>query len=302
MWAVIKKFGGVALKAKSALSNGESIVQQGLGLVKSYLTSKLLIFAIPIVIIGIVLLVFVSIFSKNMYQMQMNDIQADSSNRSTGTGVAGNVNYSEADFEDAVETSYSVAIAGDFSEFASHLSGTKYNNIEGFNSSMKANVEKAGWGTRAGVVAAAMTLGYEYPKATGYKLFYQYPNDTRTGHEGVSEETVLDCRAFVQWAVYNGGFKAEELSYITGMPDIGVPMDDVTKVKPGDIFATPGVGHIWLVVGTYDGGYYAAEEFGNSNGLVINKYSFDNAYGNYPGAILYDMSNYYNDSSNVRSK
>ena len=212
--------------------------------------------------------------------------------------------YSEADFEDAYNLTHSVPIAYSISDFESHLSGTDYKNLAGFNSFMKSNVEKAGYGTREGVVAAIMTLAYEYPKAAGYKLFYQFPNSYRNGQEGVTYDTYLDCRAFVQWAVYNGGYHASQLDYITSFTSWGqsngLVKSDLSSGQPGDIFSTDGTGHIWIIIGRYDGGYYVAEEFGPSNGLVINKYSFENAQAGY-AARLYDMSSYYHDSGNVRS-
>lgn len=206
-----------------------------------------------------------------------------------------------------------------FEEFETTLKNSKFGSIEGFNEFIKENVKQAGYGTVDGVVAAAMALAYEYPKETGRNYFYtkDFSITTRAGipekSKGVNGivlgETNLDCRAFVQWVLYNAGFKAEELNYIdgdsNGEPDIAkiAPVkEDVKTVKPGDIFTTPGNGHIWIVVGLCDGGYYAAENYGHNNGVVINKYSFDNPYGEYPDAKAYDMSGYYDNIDNVRKE
>lgn len=297
MMNFLLKAGKLFTKAKESLGNSENTIQAGLNFLGSINKLHFAMFLIPIASIFIVFLTITSAFSEEMWQAQMNDPNAGKSSAS-----AGNVVYSEADFEDAIEVTHSAAIAGSVPEFASHLSGTDFGSLDGFNAKLKANVEKAGFGTVNGIIAAVMTLAYEYPKATGYKLFYNYPG-TREKHDGVVDGlTYLDCRAFVFWALYNGGFEDDDLRYITGMPNMGTVTTDVRSVKPGDIFSTSGTGHIWLVVGTYDGGYYAAEEFGYGNGLVINKYSYENAYSDYPSASLYDMSGFYNNPANVRAR
>lgn len=259
-------------------------------------------FVFPIV--GIVLAFFTVtvMFSKNMGELQMSDPTGGS------TGSAGNVgtiNYTVDDFEECVNVTNSSIIAHSVNDFESHLADTEWKNLSGFNDFIKKKVNSAGFGTAAGVVNAAMAFSCEYSKATGYKYFYtgNFDITMREGHEGIVDgSTYLDCRAFVQWAVYNGGFYANELNYIGvyGVANIAPVKSDVTKVQPGDIFSTPDTGHTWLVVGVYDNGYYAAEEYGYGNGLVINKYSFDDAYAGY-NADLYDMSGYYSNHDNVRT-
>lgn len=298
----LTKAASILGKMKNNLSqpDGQSTVSSGLSILAKMGKAKLILMLTPVISIIFILLVVSVAFANDLEQVQMNDPNAGEQAETT----SGNIVYTEADFEDAVKVSNSASIAYSTSEFGSHLSGTEYKDLAGFNARIKANVKKAGWGTREGVVAAAMTFAYEYPKATGYKYFYTNNFDItmRTGHEGIIDgSTYLDCRAFVQWAVYNGGFYANELNYIGtyGVAKIGTVKSDVTKVQPGDIFSTPSTGHIWIVVGVTSDGYYAAEEYGYGNGLVVNKYTFDNAYNGY-GASLYDMSGYYNNKSNVR--
>lgn len=224
--------------------------------------------------------------------------------------------YQEEDFEDAVKVSKNSNLIKelDYDSFINSLSNSKFADLDGFNEFIKNQVKDAGYGTANGVVAAAMAFAYEYAKETGNKYFFTNDFDItmRGGTEGVVPNvTNLDCRGFVQWAVYNGGFKASEIDYRSNFQDWaeknGLVNNDITAAKPGDNFSGSGDGgiyggHIWLVVGTFDGGYYVAEEYGHNNGLVINKYTYEEhaaAVEKY-NAKLYDMSKYYNDTSNVR--
>lgn len=302
-----KAFNATKKIRSNSLSAGEQITN----VAKKFLLSKMKFiilgpFLIPALCLLIVFIVIVSMFGEKINLLQLVDSGSGSSSYVAGKGI-----YSEADFEDAYSLAFSLPIINgcDFSDFDSKLSSTPYKNTAGFNNFIKENVKKAGFGTREGVVAAAMSLAYEYPKATNYKYFYTYTgsrcscgvDQMRHGAAGIVDGvTYLDCRAFVQWALYNGGYDAEILRYIDGASEAGTPISDVTKVQPGDIFSTNGEGHIWMVVGLYDGGYYSAEELGCGNGAVVNKYSWDNAYGSYPSATAYDMSNYYNNPANVR--
>lgn len=222
--------------------------------------------------------------------------------------------YTNDDFEKAVEVSKSAKLLKelDYDSFIKSLSNSKFVDLNGFNKFIKNQVKEAGFGTINGVIAAAMALAYDYAKETGDKYFYTNNFDItmRGGTDGIIPNvTNLDCRAFVQWALYNGGFKANEITYREDFENWGekngLVCDDITAAKPGDIFSGGAdKGHIWLVIGKYDGGYYIAEEYGHKNGLVINKYSFEEhaAQVKKYNAKLYDMSKYYNNKENVRKE
>lgn len=292
---------GLFNKMKNNLSqtDGESTVKSGLNALAGVGKVKVILIATPIVSVLFILLIVTVSFASELEQAQMNDLGNGKSSTK-----AGNVNYTEADFEDAVNVCDSSPKFGYFGDVAAGLSGSSFKSVDGYNNFIKENVKKAGFGTREGVVAAAMSLCYELPKATGSKYFYTHPGDaTHNGaarEEGISERTYLDCRAFVQWAVYNGGYNAGELEWIGDVANVASVKGNVRDVQPGDIFSTSGYGHIWLVVGVDSNGYYAAEEFG---GAEINYYTFDQPLGTYPGsqsAQLYDMSAYYSNPANVR--
>ena len=227
------------------------------------------------------------------------------------------------DFEKAYNLSNSAKVinakdnVSNWNEFVSSLANSKYGSVDGFNKAIKNNVLEAGYGTVNGVLAAIKTLAYDYPEATGKKFFYtsDFGITMRKGTDGIIPNvTNLDCRAFVQWSVYNGGYNADMIAYRTnegGFQDWGksqgIIMDDIKSAKPGDIFSGDGDGgdhggHIWMVVDNYSDGYYVAEEFGDDKGLVINRYSFDEHEKEVERykALGYDMQGYYNNIENIR--
>ena len=258
--------------------------------------------AIPIVIVFVIFLSFMSVLGYKFNLLQYVDSISSSSSSSSGGGV-GNFNYTKEDFEKCVGISSGATLTDDYNDFANRASSStdsNFRDINSFNSYIKNTVNAAGHGTAAGVVTAAMTLGCGFPSATGAKLYYRYPNDTRTGHEGVTSATDLDCRAFVQWAVYNGGFNADILDYGTSLNNWGEShkVSASGSIKPGDTFGTYGVGHYGLIIGVYGDTCYTAEEAGYGSGLVILNRSCSGLLGSYN---VYDMSSYYNNSSNVRT-
>ena len=214
--------------------------------------------------------------------------------------------------QEALEACASVGVAGSMSDFISSINNSEFGSIEGFNNYIKENVTNAGYGTREGVIAAALSLAGGLSEIAGIKYFYTWPSQETTHNgmaqqEGISADgtTYLDCRAFVQWAVYNGGYDASALEYymsdLTSFSQIAPIKSDVRTAQPGDIFSTglSGSTHTWLVVEVTEDGYYAAEEFGTNGGATINFYSWDDALNGYD-AQLFDMQGFYSNSSNVR--
>lgn len=214
-----------------------------------------------------------------------------------------------------------------FEIFNESIKKSKYGNLENFNKYIKDSVNKAGVGSVGGIIAAAMALCYDYPKETGKRFFYtnDFSTTMRTPTDGiVAGQTNLDCRAFVQWIVHNGGFKSDILEYRAsdsgnvsftdenGVEHIcfeqwgqknGLVKNDINSAKPGDIFSGGASGgHIWMVAGNFDGGYYVAEENGYNGGAVINKYTFEEMAQTveHYDAKLYDMQGYYSDPNNIR--
>lgn len=188
------------------------------------------------------------------------------------------------------------------------MAGTEYGSLDGFNAHIKKTINNAGYGTRQGVVAAGVSLIGDYIKATGKRIRYNQnagfcPGIT-TGRqsaetEGVVDNLYLDCSGFAWWTLYNAGFKIPcypETSGIYSWARNAGYITDSRAGKAGDFAVTKGKGHVMLIVGTYDGGYYVAEETGCSEGGEINKRSYDSL-SNY--AII-NMDEYYNNPSNLR--
>lgn len=172
-------------------------------------------------------------------------------------------------------------------------------SLEYLNGVIRNNVDKAGRGTRAGVVSAAVTLIGEMNKF-GVKLPYVYGGghgSISTGAEGSwGSGSGLDCSGFISWAIYNGGvgISASDSSSFASLGTV-VDLGNEPVLKPGDIIWRPRtsgkVGHVAMVVG-YDkanGQYLTAEALGSDYGVLFHKRSF-NASG-YKGI---SMENYYN--------
>lgn len=186
---------------------------------------------------------------------------------------------------------------------------SKGSSLEELNSLIEKNVQKAGYGTRAGVVAAAVTLIGEL----GNKYDVRVPYYWSGGHyDGVVDGALgywgsnschfyangqhynycgLDCSGFVPWAIKNGGFKISQM-----LAGNFVNLDGAKKVRltnepvlePGDLLE--GEGHIVLVIGIEEstGKYICAEASGNEYGVWFSRRSFDQ-----PGYYGVKMDGYY---------
>lgn len=183
---------------------------------------------------------------------------------------------------------------------ATDLASTEYENVDGFNQYIKSQVENAGYGTRAGVVAAGVALIGDYIKATGKRL--RYSQDGRQGEnkEGIANSNFyLDCSSFAWWAVYNGGFKQPSYpqtgSQKTWAQGKGY-LKSVDAGQAGDFLVN--AGHIVMIIGSYDNGYYCAEFKGKADGGLITKRDYSALSAS--GYSLIDMEDYYNNADNVR--
>ena len=183
---------------------------------------------------------------------------------------------------------------------------SKGTSLEEFNNLIASNVQEAGSGTRAGVVAAAVTLIAELGNNYGVKIPYYWTGGH--GHIATGAEASwgsdrcyttangqaytycgLDCSGFVTWAINNGGFSIPVQSsntfvYLEGAERVSLSSSAV--LQAGDLLATSG--HIILVVGVDDNGYICAEAAGNETGVLFSRKSFDAS-----GYYGIDMSGFY---------
>ena len=192
-------------------------------------------------------------------------------------------------------------------------------SLEEFNNLIASNVDKAGYGTRQGVVAAALTLigelGDKYNKKIPYfwggghgdgvvvgalakwgsSKCHTYKNGQSYNYCG------LDCSGFVPWAIKNGGFNrgqglASNFYKSNGAKKVTLNANSAV-LQPGDLLESSH--HVILVVGIDDSKkeYICAEAMGNAYGVTFSRRSF--APSGYWGV---DLTDYYSNQGNVRSK
>lgn len=191
-------------------------------------------------------------------------------------------------------------------------------SLEEFNKLIEKNVENSGYGTRAGVVAAAVTLIGELGDNYGVKVPYYWggghadgvvvgslgywgSTECRTSANGrVYDRCGLDCSGFVPWAIKNGGFNmsqnlASNFQYINGARRVSLNSSSAV-VQPGDLLESES--HVVLVVAIDEENkqYICAEAAGYDYGVLFVRRSFGS-----DGYWGVDMENYYNNEANVRS-
>lgn len=177
---------------------------------------------------------------------------------------------------------------------------TNYKTIDEFNQHIKDNVDSAGYGTRAGVVAAGISLVGDYIMETGKRLRYSQGGRQNPETEGIgTDDFFMDCSSFAWWALYNGGFKLPS-SAQTGQQKSWAESNNLLETpgsgvgQAGDFLISDG--HIALILGTYGEGYYVAEFSDVGIGAPISKYD----YSSLSSYMVINMDSYYSDTSNVR--
>lgn len=153
---------------------------------------------------------------------------------------------------------------------------------------LKQVINEAGYGTRAGVVAAARFitggLDYKIPYEGGQRYNRVGLNIGQRGAWGCSGETRgFDCYHFVDWVRSQNGLELD--AYYAGQKyDINT---EVNNIKLGDYILTPctssecknpyKINHIALVIGLDSNYIYIAQSTtGNINALVVSKIDKNN--------------------------
>ena len=163
------------------------------------------------------------------------------------------------------------------------MKGNTYTSAdrERLDALLKQVVNEAGYGTRAGVVAAARFivggLDYKVPYQGGK---YYNKIGLNIGQKGAwgSSGSGIDCYSFVAWARKQNGLSDD--SFYSGKKYN--TYDEVNNIKVGDYLLTPctssvcknafKINHIALVIGIDDSYIYVAEATtGNINALVVSK-------------------------------
>ena len=235
----------------------------------------------------------------------------DSTITSSGNGNGtGNIDYGD----------YELVSDGDqiLHQPLSSFLTTNGSSLTEFNNLIATNVENAGFGTRAGVVASAVTLIAELGNNYDVKIPYYWGGghgniaNLALGNWGSSECRIyangrvydhcgLDCSGFVAWAIYNGGFNITAM--VTGqfqnLPGAKrVTLTNSPILQPGDLLEKRqgGSGHIVLIIGIDEetNEYICAEAAGYSSGVLFTRRDFTES--NFWGV---DMTGFY--ESQVRS-
>ena len=168
-------------------------------------------------------------------------------------------------------------------------------SLEEFNNLIASNVENSGYGTDAGVVAAAVTLIAELGNNYDVKIPYFWGGghgQMITGAEGnwgsnqcrasangrIYDYCGLDCSGVVAWAIWNGGFNiaARTAGNFQNLPGAErVSLTESAVLQPGDLIESGA--HIVLVVGVDEdaGEYICAEASGYGSGVKFSRRPFN---------------------------
>jgi len=217
-------------------------------------------------------------------------------------GVTGNCSSSNnGDFKPL--ESYNLGGAG-LQPLTKTLSESEQNEL---NDYINKEIDKAGFGTGAGVAAAGQALTY-WLEQKGYYLRYYWGGghgaDARTvgvypgwgknvgyaytepSHRPTGPEYGMDCSGFTSWATRTA-CKPSGFNDLAGYWVQRGPSISLKDAKPGDILDS--ANHIKLVIkNNGDGSVIAAEESFGAGGLVFSLVDYLE-----PGYYVVDMSEWY---------
>ena len=222
----------------------------------------------------------------------VSDVKSDC--RGGGNGI-----YTTEQLEEYVQLSNAASVTRNHASV--DLASSEYGSIEVFNQHIKDNVNNAGYGTRQAVVAAGVSFVGDYIRSTGKRIRYDQRNRQQPSNEGiVNDNLYLDCSSFAWWSLYNAGFKLPcyaQTDYMYFWARGAGYVSDIRSGQAGDYLLTKGKGHIMLIIGTYEDGYYVAHAAGWSVGVKIDKIPYSYLSGGY---VVVNMEDYYNNSDNLR--
>ena len=241
-----------------------------------------LVFGIPLLCFIIILLPVILIFG--VFSPLLGTSEAFG-NQNIGGG-SGNINYGDY----VLSSDGHEILHQPLDEFLS----SKGTSLEAFNNLIASNVEENGYGTRAGVVTAAVTLIAELGNNYNVKVPYFWGGghadgvvDGALGYWGSTQCHTyangqsynycgLDCSGFVPWAIKNGGFSITPL--VTGgfqsLPGAErVSLTNSAVLQPGDLLESSG--HVILIVGVDENNYICAEAAGNETGVLFSTHPFN---------------------------
>ena len=246
------------------------------------------------------------------YQKILSDVYGVDNFKSAKCAAAGNIDYGD----------YTLSSDGHqiLHEPLEDFLEDNGSSLEDFNKLIADNVKDAGFGTRAGVVAAAVTLIGELGDNYGVKVPYYWggghydgvvvgalgywgsdPKCTTYANNQTYDYCGLDCSGFVPWAIKNGGFNigqrlASDFYKLSGAEKVTLKSGEAV-LEPGDLLESDG--HVVLVVAVDESSkqYICAEASGNAQGVLFTRRSFKDS-----GYWGVKMDGYYNNSVHIRSE
>lgn len=200
------------------------------------------------------------------------------------------------------------------SEFLS----AKGSNLDQYNNFIKGSVESAGFGTRAGVVTAAVSMiNFLYDNFDTKLPYYwggqaqQYGLPTSIGSMQNSATSPggytyyyksFDCSGFVSWAIKNGGYKLSRLTtrgFDSSFSGDSCNIKDSNCIgQPGDLINSKSC-HVQMIVSVDEasGKYYVAESTGE--GVIMRQWGMHQGNCNFDVTKILHMDSYYNNQNNV---
>lgn len=191
-------------------------------------------------------------------------------------------------------------------------------SIEDMNGFIKESVESVGKGTRAGVVAAAVSqINYLYDNFgkripyywggayTGYGVYKELGGATTpiiSKYGTCYKRKGFDCSGFVSWAIKNGGYKFGRYSTVDFHNVFSGDSCDITDQncigQPGDLINSRDC-HVQMIVAVDEasGKYMIAESTG-SMGVVMREWNMHSIHYGYKTRILH-MDSFYDNPNNV---
>ena len=192
---------------------------------------------------------------------------------------------------------------------------SKGSSLEEYNNYIRASVEKAGVGTREGVVAAAVSsITFLYDNFNTKLPYYWGGHYTGTigipSSFGNSVPSIpspsgkrypyisFDCSGFVNWAIVNGGYKFSDTNnYASKFSGCNITNSSCTG-QPGDIIDSPS--HVVMIVSVDETNnkYYVAES--TVSGVIIQTRGMHDRMSGENTQVLH-LDSLYNNKANVNS-
>ena len=176
------------------------------------------------------------------------------------------------------------------------LSSSGY-TLESYSNEMFTAVRNSGLATRQAVLTVASYATNKFYNMTGgLKLNYTYGGGHGSSYQiyGFYTPFARDCSSFISWVLYNAGF--EYKNYVSG--DWGTagtkyPISEKRGVV-GDLIWFDG--HIALIIGADEKGYYTAEAYSTKSGIINHFYPYT---GNSKSRYTVDMTSFYEKNINI---